>query len=1047
MSTALYRRYRPETFADVIGQEHVTGPLMAALDNGRVTHAYLFSGPRGCGKTTSARIFARCLNCAQGPTSTPCGTCDSCTELARGGAGSIDVVEMDAASHGGVDDARELRERAAFAPARDRFKVFIIDEAHMVSTQGFNALLKLVEEPPPHVKFVFATTEPEKVIGTIRSRTHHYPFRLVPPEQLTGYLESLAEAEGVQVDSGVLPLVVRAGGGSVRDSLSVLDQLIAGTDGGALGYERAVALLGFTHGTLLDDTVDALAARDGASLFRVVDRVIESGHAPRRFVEDLLERLRDLIVVRAAGEQAGSVLRAVPADQLERMRTQASHLSAATLSRAADLVNEALTEMAGATSPRLQLELLCARLLLPAADDGTEGFAVRLDRLEGAVGSGQGGAGSSAPTRAPSAAVPAPTPAPAPAAAIPPAAEPSAPHPASQPAATAPEALGRSGAGAQAATSDAGPPAAAPGAGAPTAAPDADGSAATPPASPPATSAPTGEELAPSGSMDPVAEESAAPPAPERTRSGEGGPAAPQVPPAAPESPPTAPSPAAAAPVSGAGAGGLSTAEVRRRWPEVLDTLARIKRTTWALISQDAQIVDLDAATLQLGFSTSGLASAFRNGQHADFLQRALVETLGLDVRIEPIVADGSAGASGFGGPGGSGGGSSGFGGPGGPSGGASGSGGPGGPGGGAGGPGGPPGGGSGAAGPVGSGPAASWDTPAAPPAQADPSWDPPAASSPGGSPSSAAAPPPPWDVTEEDPSADSEGDRNSAAALPAAAEPSESGSAGEAVAWSAGEGAAASSSPEVSPGSSPTDAAPVAGPADEATGPGTTGGASPAATAPPWDEPASPPVSAAAPPGAAPGGGDAATEAAPEAVGGDPTKDPAPEVVGGDPTTDAAPEAADAGEAGGPTRGAWSAPAAPPAAPGTPPAASDVPPAAPDWGSPEPPSAPGRPQEPQHPATPNQAGDPPPSGPTASSTSPREQALAAAREARGASLSRHTPAASAPEAPDPGADYDPDPDDPDIESTGLAGAPLVARLLGGTVIDEILESPEGGDR
>jgi DNA polymerase-3 subunit gamma/tau len=382
VSTALYRRYRPESFAEVIGQEHVTVPLSAALDKDRVNHAYLFSGPRGCGKTTSARILARCLNCAQGPTSTPCGECDSCRDLARGGPGSLDVVEIDAASHGGVDDARSLRERAVFAPARDRYKVFIIDEAHMVSTQGFNALLKIVEEPPAHVRFVFATTEPEKVIGTIRSRTHHYPFRLVPPERLQAYLGEVCEREGVRVGPGVLPLVVRAGAGSVRDSLSVLDQLIAGAGPDGLEYSTAVALLGYTDGALLDDVVDALAAGDGATVFRVVDRVIESGHDPRRFVEDLLERLRDLLVVAAVPDGGHAVFRAAPADLLERMRGQAARFGRAELSRAADVVNAALTEMTGATSPRLQLELLCARLLLPAADDGERGIRARVDRIE-----------------------------------------------------------------------------------------------------------------------------------------------------------------------------------------------------------------------------------------------------------------------------------------------------------------------------------------------------------------------------------------------------------------------------------------------------------------------------------------------------------------------------------------------------------------------------------------------------------------------------------------------------------------------------------------
>ncbi|PPH19039.1 DNA polymerase III subunit gamma and tau [Rathayibacter rathayi] len=364
MVAALYRRYRPETFAEMIGQSQVTDPLMTALRTNRVNHAYLFSGPRGCGKTTSARILARCLNCATGPTDTPCGVCDSCVELSREGQGSLDVVEIDAASHNGVDDARDLRERAIFAPARDRFKIFILDEAHMVTPQGFNALLKIVEEPPEHVKFVFATTEPDKVIGTIRSRTHHYPFRLVPPAQMLDYTQKLCEREGVQVAAGVLPLVVRAGGGSVRDTLSLLDQLMAGSEAETVEYERAVALLGYTHGALLDEVVDALAEHDSAEAFGAVDRVIQTGQDPRRFVEDLLEKLRDLIVVAATGGAASAVLRGVSQDELDRMAGQSRALGLAELSRIADVINAALTEMTGATSPRLHLELMIARTLV-----------------------------------------------------------------------------------------------------------------------------------------------------------------------------------------------------------------------------------------------------------------------------------------------------------------------------------------------------------------------------------------------------------------------------------------------------------------------------------------------------------------------------------------------------------------------------------------------------------------------------------------------------------------------------------------------------------
>ena len=383
MSLALYRKYRPSTFGEVIGQDHVTEPLSNALTSGSIHHAYLFSGPRGCGKTSSARIMARSLNCEKGPTPNPCGECQSCRDLVANGPGSIDVMELDAATHGLVDDARDLRDKAFFAPVQSRYKIYIIDEAHQLGPGAANALLKVVEEPPPHVLFIFATTEPDKLIATIRSRTHHYPFRLVPPSVLAEHLEGVCKQEGIAVAKGVIPLVVRASGGSVRDALSVLGQLLAGAGKEGVTYEVATALLGYTDGALLDEAIDALAARDGATLFNTVNRVVESGHDPRRFTQDFLERLRDLIIVGASKDNAAHILREYPEDQLERMATQAKLLGAATLIRSADIAADGLTQMRGATAPRLILELICARILLPGSDD--QGLLARIERLENGI--------------------------------------------------------------------------------------------------------------------------------------------------------------------------------------------------------------------------------------------------------------------------------------------------------------------------------------------------------------------------------------------------------------------------------------------------------------------------------------------------------------------------------------------------------------------------------------------------------------------------------------------------------------------------------------
>nr|WP_221935608.1 DNA polymerase III subunit gamma and tau [Janibacter cremeus] len=602
----MYRRYRPETFADVIGQEHVTEPLMQALRSGRVNHAYLFSGPRGCGKTTSARILARCLNCEQGPTPTPCGECDSCVALARGGAGSVDVIEIDAASHGGVDDARDLRERASFGPAQSRYKIYIIDEAHMVTPQGFNALLKIVEEPPEHVKFVFATTEPEKVIGTIRSRTHHYPFRLVPPARLQDYMEQLCAAEDVALEPGVLSFVVRAGGGSVRDSLSVLDQLISGSDERGLTYEGAASLLGFTDDELLDRAVTAFGAGDAGGVFTVIDSVIETGLDPRRFVEDLLERFRDLIVIAAAPEGAAAILRGLPGDQIERMRQQSGVFGPASLSRAADIINAGLTEMTGATSPRVQLEIIAARVLLPAAA-GESGHAARLDRLErrldvGGVPTGEGGVlrrdegasrGGAAPPQATARQRPA---------SVPQQAAPAAPARASTPHEPAVQ--------------------------------------STPE---PARSAAVTEASAPDRSEQPA----------DRPGQAQGDPAAARGPAHQPSpEPPRGPSPAARTPAAAApgpeqpaaaeaapdaSSSHIDVEALRRAWPDVLGRIYQMRRATWTFLSEHAQVLSYDGQRLVLGIATTGLANAFRNGSHAEVVRQALIDALGVDARVEGV--------------------------------------------------------------------------------------------------------------------------------------------------------------------------------------------------------------------------------------------------------------------------------------------------------------------------------------------------------------------------------------------------------------------------
>ncbi|MFI7634045.1 DNA polymerase III subunit gamma and tau [Nonomuraea sp. NPDC049400] len=617
MSLALYRKYRPGTFAEVKGQEHVTDPLRQALRTGRINHAYLFSGPRGCGKTSSARILARSLNCEQGPTPDPCGVCESCVALAPTGPGHLDVIEIDAASHGGVDDARDLRERAFFAPVSARYKIYIIDEAHMVTREGFNALLKLVEEPPPHLKFIFATTEPEKVIGTIKSRTHHYPFRLMPPATLRALLEEILTSENVPFEPAALPLVVRAGAGSARDSLSILDQLLAGAEEDGITYTKAVSLLGYTDGDLLDEVVNAFAARDGGQVFHAVNRVIEGGHDPRRFASDLLERFRDLVILANVPEAASSGLLDRPADELERLVQQAASMGPAELTRAAEVFNAGLTEMRGATSPRLLLELMCARVLLPGAAQGEEALLARLERLE------RGGAVAQMAVRAASgASVPAAAPAPA-----------SVPIP--RP--------GTSSSGRVSTQVPAG--AANDPAGADSHGPAAQ-SAAAPAAQPYAGSTAqshAGSDSASAGASAGVGVSAGADDWPEPARPGSpsaGGSGGTQTAPAmggAPQASQAGSGAQQAPPVAGAPVGSGAGA-VQAQWAAVLAALKQRSIVVWANVSTNAQVVGVEGNIVTLGFTQVGAMKNFTGGGKDAVVAGALGDVLGGTWRVEAVV-------------------------------------------------------------------------------------------------------------------------------------------------------------------------------------------------------------------------------------------------------------------------------------------------------------------------------------------------------------------------------------------------------------------------